>query len=168
MSVFKATDAATARTAIGAGTSSFSGAYGDLSGKPSNATTSVYGFMSSADKTKLDGLNGANYAPVASVGKLTANSQSANYTLALSDAGSMVHLSAAYTVTVPANSSVAFPVGTVITIVADAGALSVTSTDTLRLAATTTTGTRTIAAYGHATLIKVATTEWRVAGAGVS
>lgn len=49
----------------------FSGAYGDLTGKPGNATTSVAGFMSSADKTKLDGIASgatANTGTVTSIG----------------------------------------------------------------------------------------------------
>lgn len=47
---------------------------------------------------------------------LTVSTQTASYTLALSDAGKMVEMSvaSANTLTVPPNSSVAFPVGTVI------------------------------------------------------
>lgn len=41
--VLTATDAPTARTALGAGTSSFSGAYSDLSGKPSLAAVATSG-----------------------------------------------------------------------------------------------------------------------------
>lgn len=46
----------TARNNIGAGTSSFSGNYTDLTNKPENATEETDGFMSSEDKTKLDGI----------------------------------------------------------------------------------------------------------------
>lgn len=49
----------------------FSGSYGDLTGKPGNATTSVAGFMSASDKTKLDGVASgatANTGTVTSVG----------------------------------------------------------------------------------------------------
>lgn len=56
-----------ARTAIGAGTSSFSGSYSDLTNKPTiptipgNATTSADGLMAATDKSKLDGIaSGAN------------------------------------------------------------------------------------------------------------
>jgi hypothetical protein len=38
------------------------------------------------------------------------------------------------------------------------------TTDTLRQAGTTNTGTRTLAAYGVATLIKVASTVWVISG----
>lgn len=45
-SVLKATDAAAARKAIGAGTSSFSGAYADLSGKPTIPTAPTWANIS--------------------------------------------------------------------------------------------------------------------------
>ncbi len=89
--------------------------------------------------------------------------QSANTTLALADAGKHIHT--ASNVTIPA-SSTAFPVGTVISIV-NSGAATLTigiTTDTLRLAGTASTGTRTLAAYGIATAIKVATTVWYISG----
>ena len=41
-------------------TDAFSGSYTDLTDKPVNATTTEDGFMSSTDKTKLDGLENAN------------------------------------------------------------------------------------------------------------
>ncbi len=41
-------------------TDAFSGSYTDLTNKPANATTTTDGFMSSADKKKLDGLENAN------------------------------------------------------------------------------------------------------------
>ena len=47
---------AQARANIGAGTSSFSGNYSDLTNKPTEATTTKSGFMSSSDKTKLNGI----------------------------------------------------------------------------------------------------------------
>lgn len=69
-----------------------------------------------------------------------------------------------------ANSVWAAPVGTAITLHNDSGsAQSVTiTTDTLRLAGSTATGTRTIAARGVATLWKTKSTEWMIMGAGVS
>ncbi len=47
---------AQARANIGAGTSSFSGDYGDLTNKPTEATTTKAGLMSASDKTKLNGI----------------------------------------------------------------------------------------------------------------
>lgn len=71
---------------------------------------------------------------------------------------------------IPANGTWAAPVGTAITLHNDSGsAQSVTiTTDTLRLAGSTATGTRTIAARGVATLWKTKSTEWMLMGAGVS
>jgi hypothetical protein len=73
-------------------------------------------------------------------------------------------------VTIPANSSVAFPIGATIVIYNNSGSsqsIAIT-TDTLRQAGTTNTGTRTLANYGLATCIKVAATTWAISGAGLS
>lgn len=103
------------------------------------------------------------------------NSQSAAYTLVLSDAGKhILHPSADTTArifTIPANSSVAFPVGTVVTFVNQnaGGVITVEiTTDTMRLAGAGTTGSRTLAANGIATAIKVTSTEWLINGTGLS
>jgi hypothetical protein len=103
------------------------------------------------------------------------NSQSTAYTLVLGDSGKhILHPSAdttARTFTIPANSSVAFPVGTAITFVNQNGAGTVTiaiTTDTIRLAGAGTTGSRTLAANGVATAIKITTTEWIISGTGLT
>lgn len=103
------------------------------------------------------------------------NSQSANYTLALTDSAKhILHPSAdtiARTFTIPANSAVAFPIGTTITIVNQnaAGNVSIAiTTDTLRFAGLGTTGTRTLAANGLATILKITSTEWIISGAGLT
>jgi hypothetical protein len=102
-------------------------------------------------------------------------SQSADYTLVLGDAGKhILHPSAdttARTFTIPANSSVAYPIGTAITFVNQnaAGSLSIAiTTDTMRLAGTGTTGTRTLAANGVATALKITSTEWIISGTGLT
>jgi hypothetical protein len=71
---------------------------------------------------------------------------------------------------IPANASVAFPVGSIMTLYNDsASAQNITITsDTLRLTGTTTTGTRTVAPRGLATIVKVKATEWACSGPGVS
>lgn len=99
------------------------------------------------------------------------NSQSANYTLTLADAGKhILHPSAdttARTFTIPANSSVAFPVGTAVTFINQNGAGNISiaiTTDTMRIAGAGTTGTRTLTANGIATAIKVTSTEWLISG----
>lgn len=95
------------------------------------------------------------------------NSQSSAYTLVLTDAGKhILHPSAdttARTFTIPANSSVAFPIGTAITFINQNGAWVITiaiTTDTMRLAGAGTTGSRTLAANWVATAIKLTSTEW--------
>jgi hypothetical protein len=103
------------------------------------------------------------------------NSQSAAYTLVLSDGEKHIfHPSAdttARTWTIPANSSVAFPVGTAITFINQhsAGVITIAiTTDTMRLATSGTTGSRTLAADGVATAIKVTATEWIISGSGLT
>lgn len=103
------------------------------------------------------------------------NSQSTAYTLVLADSNKhILHPSAditARTFTIPANSSVAFPVGTAVTFVNQNGAGVVTiaiTTDTMRLAGPGNTGSRTLAANGVATALKITATEWIISGTGLS
>jgi hypothetical protein len=103
------------------------------------------------------------------------NSQSAAYTLVLADAGKhILHPSAdttARTWTIPANASVAFPIGTAITFVNQnaAGVITIAiTTDTMRLAGAGTTGSRTLAANGIATVLKSTATEWIISGTGLT
>jgi hypothetical protein len=112
---------------------------------------------------------------VAVMNRLQQNSQSAAYTLVLSDAGKQIfHPSADTTAriwTIPANSSVAYPVGTAITFINQNGAGTITisiTTDTMRLAGDGTTGSRTLVANGIATCVKVTSTEWIISGTGLS
>jgi hypothetical protein len=101
------------------------------------------------------------------------NSQSAAYTLVLADAGkTILHPIAdnnARTFTIPANSSVAYPVGTVITFVNLINTVTIAITsDTMYLAGPGTTGSRTLAAYGVASAVKVASTTWVISGNGLT
>jgi hypothetical protein len=102
------------------------------------------------------------------------NSQTGGgYTCVLADAGKhvLVDGSTTGTVTIPANASVAYPVGTALTF---ANASTTTScniaitSDTLCLAGTTTTGTRTLGVRGLATAVKLASTFWFISGTGLS
>jgi hypothetical protein len=100
---------------------------------------------------------------------LPQNSQTASYTLALADQGKMVNTTTGGVV-IPANASVAFPIGAAISIYnnsASSQTISIT-TDTIYLAGTATTGSRTLAQRGLATCVKVAATTWVVSGAGVT
>lgn len=102
------------------------------------------------------------------------NSQSGNYTIVAADAGKhIIHPSGAGsgdTFTLPANSSVAFEVGTAITFVnmaTDSVSIAIT-TDTMNLAGAGTTGTRTLAQYGVATALKVTSTGWLISGTNLT
>jgi hypothetical protein len=103
------------------------------------------------------------------------NSQSTAYTAVITDAGKhILHPSAdttARTFTIPANSSVAYEIGTAITFVNQnaAGVMTIAiTTDTMRLAGAGTTGSRTLAANGVATAIKLTSTEWIISGTGLT
>lgn len=102
------------------------------------------------------------------------NAQTGNYTLVLDDAGRHIyHASGAGsgdTYTIPANGSVAYPLGTTITFInSDSNSISIAiTTDTLTLGGTTSTGTRTLGQNGVATAVKVTTTSWIISGTGLS
>ena len=102
------------------------------------------------------------------------NSQSAAYTLVLADAGKHIfHPSGdanARTFTIPANSSVAYPIGTAITFVnmtSQVVTIAIT-TDTMYLSSAGTTGSRSLAQYGSATAIKMTSTTWLISGSGLT
>ena len=97
------------------------------------------------------------------------NSQSAPYTLVLADGGKHIYMASVGVYTIPANASVAFPIGTGVTFVnlGAASTIAITS-DTMYLAGVGTTGTRTLAQYGSATALKVSSTTWVISGAGLS
>jgi hypothetical protein len=158
-----------------------------ITGKPT--TLSGYGITDAYTKTASD----AKFAPIASPtftgtplipdnDTVSANyavgyreapqvSKTANYQLVLADRGKSILMNGtSLTLTIPANSAVAFPVGTVIIIVnVNTSALSISiTTDTLTLANSTTTGTRTLARNGLATCVKIGSTSWLISGAGLS
>lgn len=102
------------------------------------------------------------------------NSQSAAYTLVLADAGKHIfHPSTdanARTYTIPANSSVAYPIGTAITFVnmtSQVVTIAIT-TDTMYLAKDGTTGSRSLAQYGSATALKLTSTTWLISGSALT
>ena len=102
------------------------------------------------------------------------NSKSADYTLVLADSGKTIFHPAAdnnaRTFTIPANSSVAYAVGTVLTFVnlAAADVTIAITTDTMYLAGPGTTGSRTLAEYGIASAVKLASTTWLISGNGLT
>lgn len=103
------------------------------------------------------------------------NAQDASYTLVLTDSGKHIYHSGSGgvgdTYTIPANASVAFPIGTCITFVnldATNTVLISITTDTMYLASTGATGSRTLGTYGVATALKVGTTTWIISGADLT
>lgn len=101
------------------------------------------------------------------------NSQSAAYTAVAADAGGhILHPTAdnnARTFTIPANSSVAYPIGAAITFINLINTVTIAiTTDTLILAGAGTTGSRTLAANGVATAIKITSTSWIISGTGLT
>ena len=146
------------------------------SGSPVRATspalvTPVLGTPSSGNLTSctVDGTNAVGYR------NIPQNSKSANYTLVLGDAGyHILHPSADVTertITIPANASVAFPIGTAITFVNQNNTVNLIiaiTTDTMRMAGSGITGSRTLAPNGMATALKLTATEWIINGMGMT
>ena len=125
-----------------------------------------------------DALFAGSYGPTStlSIGYrgLPQNNPGTNYTGVLSDAGKSIIMGNALTFTIPANSSVAYPIGTTLTIVngatgAGQNCTIAITTDTLYQANTSgTTGSRTLAPLGIATAIKTTSTVWVISGVGLS
>jgi len=101
------------------------------------------------------------------------NRQDSSYTLVLADAGKSIvgyGSTASQTWTIPANGSVAYPIGTSITFVnmRSVSCSVACTTDTMYLAGAGTTGTRTLASYGWCTAVKTDTTNWIIGGTGLT
>jgi len=114
----------------------------------------------------VDGTNSVGFrtAPQTSGG-------ASSYTLVLTDSGKHVIFTggSTATLTVPTNSSVAFPVGTTLLVVNDnSGNLTISGAGVTFQLANGATGNRTVATKGLATCLKTATDTWYVSGAGVT
>lgn len=86
------------------------------------------------------------------------------------DSGKEIFFTATSTATIPANSAVAYPIGTTIEVTADVGAtvtLAIT-TDTLRWVPNNLTGSRTITGPASCIIQKKKATEWWVSGSGLA
>lgn len=132
------------------------------------STTSI-GNVSSNEIGYVDGLTSTAQTQIDSkIDKLIAfNRQTASYQLVLADAVRIVEMNSASAnnLTVPPNSSVAFPIGTQI-LVAQYGAGQTTFVPGSGVTIRSDSGKLKIAAqYGAATLIKVGTDEWYLVGA---
>jgi hypothetical protein len=119
-----------------------------------------------ADATTTTAARGGGYMGVPP----SAAAATGAYTIVAADAGEHIYSTGTRTITIPANGSVAFPLGTAITFIAATGAtvtIAIT-TDTLLLAGAGTTGSRTLAPFGMATAIKITSTSWIISGNGLS
>ena len=112
-----------------------------------------------------------------SIGYLTVpqNTQTANYTLSLADSGKHIFMAngtANLTITIPANASVPFPLGSAITFInySQNNFMSINiATDVMNYSNTSgTTGTRTLSQYGVATAMKVLSNTWIISGTNLT
>lgn len=98
---------------------------------------------------------------------------SADYPIVLTDFG-VLHDptdASARQATIPANASIAFPLYKALTFINPNGAGTLTiaiTSDTMRLAGAGTAGSRTLAANGVATAVKISATEWIITGTGLT
>ncbi|MBP7135994.1 MAG: hypothetical protein KBA57_06495 [Sphingomonadaceae bacterium] len=163
----------------GSGTITLSGTL-DLDNGGSGATTAAgaraaFGAAASGANTDITALD--QDVTVTETGTIAANSlgfrglpsssqsQGSLITLALSDASKRVKNTTGGWA-IPANGTVAFPIGTIIVLHNDSASTQTVSitTDTLTLQGTTTTGTRTLLANGMAYLMKDTATKWLIDG----
>jgi hypothetical protein len=153
-----------ANTALSIGQSAFSQANAKYS------TGSALGTPTSANliNCTADGIDSVGFR------NIPINSQSAAYQTVITDSGKCIfHPSTdanVRTFTIPANTSVSYPLGTAISFVnmtSQVVSIAIT-TDTLYLAGTGTTGTRSLAQYGSATALKLTWTTWIISGAGLT
>lgn len=162
--------------------------YGQIQNDAGNLWSLATGTTPTVLGTKClqwDSLTEVGIATPSSIGNLSAgmtqvgymdtpqNSITANYTLALTDRGKSIYINgttAAQTVTIPANASVAFPVSTTIIIVNRSNqnwSIAIT-TDTIKWLPSNTAGTRTLAPGGVATLYKEVSNTWLLWGFNIT
>ena len=132
-------------------------------------TTPVLGTPSSGTLSSctVDGTDAVGFR------NIPQNAQTGSYTMVLADSGKHIYHAVgagAATYTIPANGSVAYPIGTALTFVnLSSTSISIAiTTDTMYLSNAGTTGTRTLGQYGSATAIKVTSTVWLISGSGLT
>jgi hypothetical protein len=105
------------------------------------------------------------------VGMPQINNPASPYTISATDSGKHIYMTTSgRTITIPANGTTALEIGTTVVVVNGPGVTTTISinSDTVRLAGTTATGTRTLSENGVATLIKIAATTWIASGNGLA
>lgn len=133
-----------------------------------NATTGAHGLQKKLSGNSYEYADGAGNYSIPS--QVPLNTQNAAYTFVLTDAGKTIFHDevTARVYTIPANASVAYPIGTTITIINNTSGGTITlsiTTDTLRRGdGMAGTGSRTITADSVVTIIKTKSTEWFITG----
>ena len=140
-------------------------------------STGISGLGSNVN-TFLATPSGSNFNAMIAAGGIPVNcngtcAKSASYTTVLGDGGGLIiHAigdNNARTFTIDSNANVAFPLYTVLTFINSINTVTIAITsDTLTLAGTASTGSRTLAANGVATAVKVGTTSWIISGPGLT
>jgi len=131
-----------------------------------NTTISTVVSANLSSNATVDGTNKVGYLTIPQ------DLQTGNYTITLADAGKHIYYAtnAAATITIPNNATTAFTTGTAVTFVntSNTNVTIAISTDTMYLANSGNTASRTLATYGLATALKVANTTWIISGAGLT
>jgi hypothetical protein len=138
----------------------------------SQGTQGLQGSAGALPATPSDGAFTTSATAFGFMGLPQSASTTGSYTIAASDAGKHIFSSGATgrTVTIDSHANLALQVGTTLTFIAGPSApitIAVTA-DTLYLAGTGTTGSRTLAAHGIATAVKTTNTTWVISGNGLT
>jgi hypothetical protein len=174
VAIFNGTTGTAVKRATGTGVAKLTSGVLGVAGTGDTATFGTIELGNASDTTisrasaGVIAVEGVNLTP-----NIPQNSKSANYTTVLADANThLLHPSSdnnARTFTIDSNANVAYPVGTCITFVNKINTLTIAITaDTLTLAGSGATVSRSLAANGIATAVKISSTEWMISGAGLS
>jgi hypothetical protein len=166
------TSTTSALTTVGTITSgTWSGSFGAVSGANLTSLTAANIAAGTLGSTVLPAAGTTTTAGQIGYMGLPQNLNPGAYTLTAADNGKHIYYTTTgQTTTIPANATLALPIGFSCVIV-NAAAVTTSiaiTTDTLILAGTGTTGTRTLAPYGMATLLKLTATSWTISGNGLT
>lgn len=141
--------------------------FGTLASRPAAASgnTNFYYFATDVGAGTLYQSNGSAWFQVAASVGVNVNTQAGSYALVLADAGKLVEMNVATanTLTVPTDASVAFPIGTTIT-VSQLGAGQTTITPAGGVTIRSIPGLKLVGQNAMAALVKRAANDWYAAG----
>lgn len=139
-----------------------------------SASTSATSASTSATASATSATNAATSATQAqSFSGIPQVIKSAAYTTILTDAQKhILHPASDNTArifTIDSNANVAYPIGTAITFINEINTVTISiTTDTLVQAGSGLTGSRSLAANGMATAVKITSTKWMISGSGLT